>query len=82
MNHDDFVVLHSCAVLDPRCDQAHAGPQHATFHRAFLLAYENALLAVDPGIEAMPYWVRATHASLLQLVVHQTGRISRSMAPL
>jgi hypothetical protein len=26
-----------------------------TFHRAFLLEYENALLSVVPGLKAMPY---------------------------
>mmetsp|Transcript_4044 Transcript_4044/g.5581 ORF Transcript_4044/g.5581 Transcript_4044/m.5581 type:complete len:551 (-) Transcript_4044:60-1712(-) len=55
-NHDEFIMLHACAVMSPRCDQGHFGPQFMTFHRALLLKYELALLAVDPKIEAMPYW--------------------------
>lgn len=26
------------------------------FHRTWLLRFERALLAVDPGIQALPYW--------------------------
>ncbi|OLQ00425.1 hypothetical protein AK812_SmicGene16916 [Symbiodinium microadriaticum] len=61
-NHDDMLMLHSCATTDPRCDQGHFGPQFMTFHRALLLKYELALLAVDPSIEAMPYWNMAYDA--------------------
>jgi len=61
-NHDDMLVLHSCATTDPRCDQGHFGPQFMTFHRALLLKYERSLLAVDPEIEAMPYWNMAFDA--------------------
>jgi len=61
-NHDDMVMLHVCAVLDPRCDQGHFGPQFMTFHRLVLLKYELALLAVDSSIEAMPYWNMAFDA--------------------
>eukprot|EP00756_Hemistasia_phaeocysticola_P059187 Hpha_TRINITY_DN3590_c0_g1::TRINITY_DN3590_c0_g1_i1::g.25686::m.25686 len=55
-NHDEMLLMHSCAVLDPRCDQGHFGPHFITFHRALLLKYELALLSVDPSIGAMPYW--------------------------
>ncbi|CAE7598404.1 unnamed protein product [Symbiodinium natans] len=61
-NHDDMLMLHSCATTDPRCDEGHFGPQFMTFHRALLLKYELALLAVDPSIEAMPYWNMAYDA--------------------
>src|SRR5690349_13206758 len=36
-NHDEMLLLHTCAVYDPRCDNGHFGPQFMTFHRAFLL---------------------------------------------
>jgi len=55
-NAQDLVVFHVCAVVDPRCDQAHFGPNFMTFHRAYLLLIENSLRAVDPEILAMPYW--------------------------
>eukprot|EP00439_Symbiodinium_sp_Y106_P072335 s179_g13.t1 len=58
----DMLMLHSCATTDPRCDEGHFGPQFMTFHRALLLKYELALLAVDPSIEAMPYWNMAYDA--------------------
>jgi hypothetical protein len=35
--------------------QGHNGPHFMTFHRAFLLEYENALLSVVPELKAMPY---------------------------
>lgn len=64
-NHDELVLMHACSVKDPRCDQGHLGPHFLTFHRAFLLAWENSVLSVlnvvkDPSIniDAMPYWVR------------------------
>ena len=74
ISQDDMTFLHSCAVVDPRCDQAHQGPQFATFHRAYLLAYENSLLAVlkvdNPSttVRALPYWVRPSF-SLYHLVI-------------
>ena len=63
VSHDDLTVMHACSVVDPRCDQAHQGPQFATFHRAFVLAWENSLLSVlsvvkpTSSVSAMPYWV-------------------------
>lgn len=56
VNYDEIVAQHACAVFDPRCDQGHVGPQFMTFHRLLLLKMELALLAVDPSIEALPYW--------------------------
>jgi hypothetical protein len=55
-NAQDLVVFHVCAVVDPRCDQAHFGPSFMTFHRAFLKVIENSLRAIDEEILAMPYW--------------------------
>jgi hypothetical protein len=62
ISHDEWLMQHACAAVDPRCDQGHFGPQFATFHRLQLLRYELALLAVDPQIEAMPYWSVANDA--------------------
>lgn len=36
--------------------QGHFGPHFIIFHRSWLLRLERALLAVDPGIESLPYW--------------------------
>lgn len=55
-NWDEFLLQHACTTFDPRCDQGHFGPQFMTFHRAFLLKVELALLSVDSGIGALPYW--------------------------
>jgi hypothetical protein len=55
-NAQDLVVFHVCAVVDPRCDQAHFGPNFMTFHRAYLLLIENSLRAIDEEILALPYW--------------------------
>lgn len=55
-NLDDITMLHACSLKDPRCDQGHYGPHFMTFHRAYLLRLENALLAVDKDIIALPYW--------------------------
>lgn len=35
--------------------QGHNGPPFMTFHRAFLLELENSMLAVAPGLGALPY---------------------------
>ena len=51
VNYDEILLLHSCAVKDPRCDQGHYGPQFMTFH-----LFEESVLAVDPSIGAIPYW--------------------------
>jgi len=55
-NADDMTVQHACATATSECDQGHYGPHFANFHRAYLLKFENSLLAVDPRIEALPYW--------------------------
>jgi hypothetical protein len=55
-NIDDITMLHACSTTDPRCDQGHYGPQFMTFHRSYLLRFENSLLSVDPSVEALPYW--------------------------
>ena len=61
-NYDEIILQHACSVWDPRCNQGHMGPQFMTFHRAWLLKLELALLSVDPMIEALPYWNMALDA--------------------
>ncbi|WIA14551.1 hypothetical protein OEZ85_003068 [Tetradesmus obliquus] len=51
-----FIVKHAVSVNDPRGDQGHAGSCFQTFHRAWLLEFELALLAVVPELRALPYW--------------------------
>jgi len=55
-NYDYFVARHVVAAADERGDQAHFGPHFMTWHAAFVLEFERALLAVDERIEALPYW--------------------------
>eukprot|EP00286_Rhodomonas_abbreviata_P027349 CAMPEP_0181311386 /NCGR_PEP_ID=MMETSP1101-20121128/13106_1 /TAXON_ID=46948 /ORGANISM="Rhodomonas abbreviata, Strain Caron Lab Isolate" /LENGTH=474 /DNA_ID=CAMNT_0023418107 /DNA_START=127 /DNA_END=1551 /DNA_ORIENTATION=- len=53
---DYFVVKHAVAFSDSRGDQAHLGAHFITWHGAFVLEFENALLSVDPTLSGMPYW--------------------------
>ena len=50
-NYDSFVAKHVKAVFNPEGDQGHFGPIFLIYHRAWLLAFENSLLAIDPAIE-------------------------------
>ena len=54
--YDYFVVKHAVATTDSRGDQAHFGAHFISWHSAFVLEFENTLLAIDPMIGAMPYW--------------------------
>lgn len=56
VSYEELILLHTCSFADPRCDQGHFSPAFITFHRAMLLKFENSLLAIDPRIEALPYW--------------------------
>lgn len=56
MNYDQVVLKQFHAVVDPRCDQAHMGPALVTYNRALALLVERSVLAIDPEIEALPYW--------------------------
>jgi len=56
VSYDELVVQHLANAASPGGDEAHLGPAFATYHRAFLLKFELSLLAVDPGIGAVPYW--------------------------
>ena len=68
LDWSDLVVRHAVAVVHPEGDSAHPqtfnrGVAFGAWHRAFGLLYENILRAVDPSIEAIPYWdaVGETH---------------------
>lgn len=39
--------------------QIHFAPCFMTYHRAFNLEFENALLSVVPSLKAMPWWEMA-----------------------
>jgi tyrosinase len=54
--YDYLVAKNALAIYDVRGDQAHYGPQFMTWHSAFLLEFENAVLAVNPAISGLPYW--------------------------
>lgn len=56
--YDEFVTLHqeyyvTDADSGPR--PAHMSPSFLPWHRRYLLEFENALQAVDPGV-SIPYW--------------------------
>ena len=53
---DYLVAKHALAQTDVRGDQAHFGSWFATWHSAFVLEFELALLSVDASIGAIPYW--------------------------
>ena len=55
-SYDYFTAKHYAACIDARGNGAHYGPHFATWHAALGLEFERALLAVDPAIEALPYW--------------------------
>ena len=54
--YDSLVLKHALATTDTRGDQVHFGAHFITWHLAFVLEFENSLLAVDPTIEEAPYW--------------------------
>ena len=55
-SYDYLLAKHYAACVDARGNGAHYGPMFATYHAALGLEFERALLAVDPAIEALPYW--------------------------
>ena len=55
-SYDYFTAKHYAACVDARGNGAHYGPHFATWHAALGLEFERALRAVDPAIEALPYW--------------------------
>lgn len=59
---DFFVIQHAYNALTPNFNNpqltniGHFGPWFMNFHQAIELEYENSLLAVVPGLKAMPYF--------------------------
>ena len=54
--YDYFVVKHAIAATDTRGDQAHFGAHFISWHSAFVLEFELAIMAIDNTIESLPYW--------------------------
>ena len=55
-NYDYLSCFHGHASLTPLGDQGHFTQAFTPWHRAFLLMIEESVLAIDPTIEALPYW--------------------------
>ena len=43
-------------MWDSRGDQSHFTRPFGTYHAAYILQFEEMLMAVDPVIESLPYW--------------------------
>lgn len=54
--YPDIINLHACVAADGRGDQGHRTPSFMIFHKSFVLTFEEAILAVDPTIGAIPWW--------------------------
>ena len=57
-NYDDLVCQHYKASIstEQAGDLGHFVPLFFIFHRAYTLAFEESLLAINPKIGAAPYW--------------------------
>lgn len=55
-SYDTLVAQHAAASLDPNGDNAHFSEVFSIFHRAWCLAFENSIIAIDPKIRGLPYW--------------------------
>ena len=55
-SYDSLVLQHSQASLHGPGDAAHFSEVFPIFHRAWTLAFENSLMAIDPSILGLPYW--------------------------
>ena len=53
VTYDYMISKHAHAALDKRGDQAHFGPIFGVYHRAWLLEFENSLLAINPNISGL-----------------------------
>lgn len=60
VTYDRMLAKHAHAALNPDGDQAHFGPIFAVFHRAWLLEFENCLLAINPKISGVFYFFSKT----------------------
>jgi hypothetical protein len=64
-SYDELVTTHinSVQLLYPNeTRDVHFGPAFVLYHRRLLLRFEASLRAIDPSIEAMPYWNAALDA--------------------
>ena len=55
-SYDSLVCQHMRSTRDRLGDLMHLGPHFLVTHRAFTLAFENSLIAVDNKIDGAPYW--------------------------
>lgn len=53
ITYDRMLAKHAHAALNPVGDQAHFGPIFGVFHRAWLLEFENSLLAINKNISGL-----------------------------
>merc|ERR1719384_2061909 len=44
------------STYGPNGDMSHFNPVFGVWHRAFMLSFENSLIAIDSGIDGLPYW--------------------------
>eukprot|EP01084_Bolivina_argentea_P139813 245914_1 len=51
INYDGLVCQHHRATYHIGGDMAHIGPQFNIWHRAYILAFENSLIAIDHKID-------------------------------
>lgn len=51
--YDRMLAKHANAALNPNGDQAHFGPIFGVFHRAWLLEFENSLIAINKNITGL-----------------------------
>ena len=54
-SYDSLVCQHMRATRHTRGDLMHLGPHFLVTHRAFVLAFENSLISIDPTIDGAPY---------------------------
>jgi len=53
---DYIVVKHAVGYTDRRGDQGHMHDGFINYHSALSLEVEQSIMAIDPSIEALPYW--------------------------
>ena len=55
-SYDSLICQHVRGTHHTLGDMMHLGPHFLVTHRAFVLAFENSLIAIDPRINGAPYW--------------------------
>ena len=48
-----MTVKHMTTLGDSRGDQGHSGDHFSSYHAAYILEFENSVLAIDPSIEVI-----------------------------